>query len=92
MIPLALLAAGAVLAVQPPAGAPRAALPAACIPDGELTRLQTAPKVQKLDELPMARLMLPVMRRIDGCNLPTFVSGPVEGNGRFAPPSDRRAP
>ncbi|MFN3521035.1 MAG: hypothetical protein ACK4YQ_02210 [Phenylobacterium sp.] len=88
---LALVAAGLVLAAQQPAERPLAPPAAACLPDSRLIRSSAAPKVQKLGELPKARVMLPVLRRVDGCDLATFVSGPIEGNGRFAPPA-RKTP
>lgn len=88
MPPLAPLSASLALLIQP-AEPPRAAPAAACLPDSQLIELQVAPKIQKLGDLPKGRLMLPVLRRVEGCSIPTFISGPLEGDGRFAPPAAR---
>ena len=38
----------------------------------------------KLGDLPKAALMLPVLRMVEGCPIPTVVRDQVEGDGRFA--------
>lgn len=44
-------------------------------------------KLSKLGELPKAALVLPVMRTVEGCPVPTTLRFEVEGDGRFAPPA-----
>ena len=44
-------------------------------------------KLSKLGDLPKAALILPVMRTVQGCPVPTTVRFEVEGDGRFAPPA-----
>ena len=41
---------------------------------------------QKLGDLPKAALILPVMRTVQGCPVPTVARDVVEGDGRFAKP------
>lgn len=38
----------------------------------------------KLGDLPRAHLMLPVVRSVEGCAVPTVVRYNAEGDGRFA--------
>ena len=40
----------------------------------------------KLGDLPKAALVLPVLRMVEGCPVPTVVRNEVEGDGRFAKP------
>jgi len=63
-------------------------IPAACR-DGRLMPVaRTAPtRATKLADLPRAHLMLPVVRSVEGCAVPTFVRYDVEGDGRFANPA-----
>jgi hypothetical protein len=42
--------------------------------------------LQKLGDLPRAALILPVMRTVQGCPVPTIVRDVVEGDGRFTKP------
>ena len=44
-------------------------------------------KLSKLGDLPKAALVLPVLRTVEGCPVPTTVRFEVEGDGRFAPPA-----
>lgn len=41
---------------------------------------------QKLGDLPRAALILPVLRTVQGCPVPTIVRDVAEGDGRFAKP------
>ena len=44
-------------------------------------------KLSRLGDLPKAALILPVLRTVEGCPVPTTVRFEVEGDGRFAPPA-----
>ena len=43
-------------------------------------------KPQKLGDLPKAALILPVLRTVQGCPVPTVVRDVAQGDGRFAKP------
>lgn len=43
-------------------------------------------KPTKLGDLPKAALILPVMRTVQGCPVPTVVRDVAQGDGRFAKP------
>ncbi|WP_374573842.1 hypothetical protein [Phenylobacterium sp.] len=86
-----LLALAAALAVQPAAEVPLKAeahlVPACRAGTLQVVQRQPRAELKKLGDLPMARLMLPVERKVDGCAVPAFVSGPRDFDGRFAAPS-----
>lgn len=76
------------------ASGPLATPPKACPAEGVLMTRGEAPallykhvgreRAQKLGDLPPAHLMLPVVRKVDGCAAPTVVRYNVQGDGRFA--------
>lgn len=44
------------------------------------------PGAQKLGDLPEAALILPVLRTVQGCPVPTIVRDAARGDGRFTKP------
>jgi hypothetical protein len=88
-----LLATVAVWGPPPTAPAARSAdlreLPAACEQGRVLAgeRAQDVRRATKLGDLPKAHLMLPVLRTVEGCAVPTIVRYDVEQDGRFAKPA-----
>jgi len=63
-------------------------IPAAC-QEGRVMAVDRAPpaRASKLADMPKAHLMLPVVRSVEGCAVPTFVRYDVERDGRFANPA-----
>jgi hypothetical protein len=68
-----------VFVTRPPAGA----CPEAWRPTPVAGRAAPA-RFTKLGDLPKAALILPVLRMVEGCPVPTVVRDQVEGDGRFA--------
>jgi hypothetical protein len=59
-------------------------IPAACREGRVMAVRDGSVRVKKLGDLPRAHLMLPVVRSVDGCAVPTVVRYNYEGDGRAA--------
>lgn len=85
-MPIAILAA--VVALQGPTHVFDMRQGAGACPDAWRPIPVAAPpapaKFSKLGDLPKAALILPVLRTVGGCPVPTVVRNEVEGDGRFA--------
>ena len=63
-------------------------IPTACrVQATPVRRAEPPARVTRLADLPKAHLMLPVVRSVEGCAVPTIVRYDVEGDGRFANPA-----